>query len=703
MKTVQFIFALHDHQPVGNFDHVFADAFEKAYRPFLEVLEAYRGFRAVLHHTGPLLEWIEAHRPEYLDRLGHLVAAGQVELLGGAFYEPILTTIPEADRIGQIKLMSDWLERRFGVRPRGMWLAERVWEPTLPRTLAAAGIEYTVLDDSHFAAVGIRPEQALGYYLTEEEGYALAVFPINEAVRHRIPYALPEETIHYLREVADAHVARTVVMADDGEKFGVWPDSHWYCYQDGWMYRFVEKVVNNREWLQMKTFSEVLDTTAPLGRVYLPTASYTEMMQWALPAEGSRELDATRKALKENGLYEQARTYLRGGFWRSFFSKYDEANHLNKRVLHVGRKLDAIEPTPRNRARIDEARRHLWQAQCNCPYWHGVFGGIYLTNLRHALYGHLIAADTMADELTHGTKPRVSFLARDFDIDGGIDLLVETPAQALILKPMAGGMLVEHDVRAARTNLLDTLMRRREAYHDKLEHPDGPAPRVREGDLARHLARDWYRRGSLIDHFMGLETTPELFRGAVYPELGEFVVQPYELEWETVPGGAVVRMRREGFVNLPVGGIPVLVEKVLHLTDHDCACRLDYRVTNRWDVDIETLFGVEFNVNLLAGNAPDRFHEVEGANLGGENTLDTTGRLRNVRRFALVDGWQKLRIEWTVSQPAEHWRLPIETVSDSENGIERVYQSTVVMPVWKLKLAPAKTFEVSIGYTVRHG
>src|SRR5690606_38512572 len=114
-----------------------------------------------------------------------------VELLGGAFYEPILPVIPEEDRVGQILLMSNWLERRFGVRPRGMWLAERVWEPTLPTTMARAGIEYTVLDDSHFAAVGVRPEGALGYFLTEDQGNAVAVFPINEAVRHRIPYAQP--------------------------------------------------------------------------------------------------------------------------------------------------------------------------------------------------------------------------------------------------------------------------------------------------------------------------------------------------------------------------------------------------------------------------------------------------------------------------------------------------------------------------------
>ncbi|MDK2972657.1 MAG: 4-alpha-glucanotransferase [Candidatus Sumerlaeota bacterium] len=699
MKTVQFVFALHDHQPVGNFDGVFADAYEKAYLPFLDLLEIYKGFRAVLHHTGPLLEWIEENRPDYLKRLARLVASGQVELLGGAFYEPILPVIPEADQVGQILKMSDWLEKRFGTRPRGMWLAERVWEPTLPTAMAKAGIEYTVLDDSHFASVGVRPEQALGYFLTEDQGNAVAVFPINEAVRHRIPYAQPDETIHYLREMSDAQAARTVVMADDGEKFGVWPDSHWYCYQDGWMYRFVEKVVNNRDWIQMKTFSEVLDTTEPLGRVYLPTASYSEMMQWAMPPEASNELDEIKNDLKERGAYDRAHTYVRGGFWRSFLTKYDESNHLHKRMLHVSGKIAALEAEGQGGAKLDAARDHLWRAQCNCAYWHGVFGGIYLTNLRNALYRHLIAADTLADEVAHGTRPRVSYLAKDFDVDGAPELLVETPDQAMMFKPQQGGILVEHDIRAANVNLLDTLGRRREAYHKKLEE-SGSDARVKEKDLGKYLAVDWYRRGALIDHFMGRETTPEMFRTAAYPELGEFVTGPFELEWETVEDSAVIRMKREGFVTLAVGAIPVLLEKTIFIPASGCANRVEYRVTNKWDVELEARFGVEFNANLLAGNAPDRYHEVEGANLGGENSLDSLGIVKNTRRFALVDEWMKLRVQWELSTPAEHWRLPIETVSDSEYGIERVYQSTVVMPVWKLKLAPGRSFEAVIDYGV---
>ena len=69
MKKIQFIFGVHLHQPVGNFDWVFEDAFQKSYLPFLNVLNRYPNISLVIHVSGPLLEWLEKNHPEYLDEL----------------------------------------------------------------------------------------------------------------------------------------------------------------------------------------------------------------------------------------------------------------------------------------------------------------------------------------------------------------------------------------------------------------------------------------------------------------------------------------------------------------------------------------------------------------------------------------------------------------------------------------------------------
>ncbi len=157
MSQVRLILALHNHQPVGNFDGVFEDAYQTSYRPFLDVLADYPEIHFCLHTSGPLLEWLVDKHPEFITRLAARVEAGSVEILGGGFFEPILTMIPDRDRIGQIQAFSAHLLELFSTRVRGMWVPERVWEQQLVSAIVDAGIEYTVLDDFLFERAGCAP------------------------------------------------------------------------------------------------------------------------------------------------------------------------------------------------------------------------------------------------------------------------------------------------------------------------------------------------------------------------------------------------------------------------------------------------------------------------------------------------------------------------------------------------------------------
>ena len=178
--SIRFLFVLHDHQPVGNFDHVFEQAYQDSYLPMLDVFESYPTLKMALHTSGPLVEWLDAHHGDYLDRLARLVAAGRIEIIGGAFYEPILSMIPRRDRVGQIQSYTRWLEHRLSARVRGMWIPERVWEQNMTSDLVAAGIQYTMLDDFHFKNAGLSEDQLHGYYLTEDEGRRWPCFPSSE-------------------------------------------------------------------------------------------------------------------------------------------------------------------------------------------------------------------------------------------------------------------------------------------------------------------------------------------------------------------------------------------------------------------------------------------------------------------------------------------------------------------------------------------
>ena len=336
MSQVRLILALHNHQPVGNFDGVFEEAYRTAYLPFLDVLEGYPEIPFVLHTSGPLLEWLVERRPEYIARLRRMVEAGRVEILGGGFYEPILTMIPHRDRVGQIRGYSRYLEETLGARVRGMWIAERVWEQSLVASIAEAGIEYTVLDDSHFLRAGCAEDDVLGYYLTEDDGRLLKVFPGSERLRYNIPFREPHETYEFLRRLAERRPGATVVFADDGEKFGSWPETYEHVYKKGWLNRFCDMLLGNRDWLEATTFARAVDATLPEGKVYLPDGSYREMTEWALPPEASaayRRASRRVEAIDDGG--EVARFFRPGGFWRNFKAKYAECDEMYARMLAV--------------------------------------------------------------------------------------------------------------------------------------------------------------------------------------------------------------------------------------------------------------------------------------------------------------------------------------------------------------------------------
>src|SRR3989442_5316847 len=104
MDPVRFVFGVHFHQPVGNFDHVFEDHLRDVYLPLVERLTAQRFLPFALHMSGPLLEWLEQHAGAYLDRIGRLAADGQVELLLAGIYEPVVRSPTRAGSLRRIPL-----------------------------------------------------------------------------------------------------------------------------------------------------------------------------------------------------------------------------------------------------------------------------------------------------------------------------------------------------------------------------------------------------------------------------------------------------------------------------------------------------------------------------------------------------------------------------------------------------------------------
>jgi len=717
LKKINLAIGIHNHQPVGNFDFVFEEAYQKAYLPFLRVHEQFPEIRLAQHYTGILFEWISTYHPEFIPRLRKLVTRGQIEMMTGGYYEPILITISDDDKIGQIRLLTKYVKEKTGFDAAGTWLAERVWEPDLPKPLVEAGITYSVIDDAHFKYAGLREEQLYGYYLTEHEGALLKIFPISERLRYTIPFRPPEETIEYLRSIASEDGQRLAVFADDGEKFGVWPHTYEQCYENKWLENFFRLLLENREWINLVTFQQALETLPPQGRVYLPTASYREMMEWAMPARTIHKYEDFEKWLKDHHMPAENKVFVHGGFWRNFLAKYPESNNMHKRMLRGSQRLHRLAGRKSAKA-VQTALNHVYAGQCNCPYWHGVFGGLYLPNLRYPIYHNLIQADVAMDKLEK--KPEelkrgwVVNESVDFDSDGYPELIVESDRQNLFFAPQRGGALFEWDVKWKAINLLDTMTRREEGYHRKLReaiaHKDQPVPGgevasihdlvlMKEENLDQYLNYDWYRRSSLIDHFLHPYASLEAFYQARYGEQGDFVDQPYKATVAPKAHNLQVSLVRDGHVWIGDRFSPIRVSKQLLIQPKSDVLVVQYNIHNLDKQTAELWFGIESAFALMAGDAPDRYYysrdlQIEPAHLA------SMGVLEQISHLGLCDEWLGLKIDIELDQPTTFWRFPIETVSMSEAGFERVYQCSVVMPHWRIQLKPGKEWSTVLRFAL---
>lgn len=662
-NKINLLMAVHSHQPDGNFEWVFAEAYEKSYLPFLNLLYQHPDLKISLHYSGCLLDWIADKHPEFIRMLKEIVGRGQAEMLSGGYYEPILTLIPERDILGQIRLMNEKVKGFTGYSPIGVWLTERIWEPTLIKPLAKAGIKFAIVDDWHFSYVGQNPDDLSGYYVTEDEGEKLFIFPGSERLRYTMPFKLPHETINYMGESKDKGI-KSRIYADDGEKFGIWPGTFKWVYEEKWLENFLNALEAEKEWLQTVTFSEYIKTNGPTGRIYLTCASYKEMMQWS------------------------------GGYFKNFLVKYPESNSMQKKMLYVSGRVA--------KAKSKKAQEYLYKGQCNCAYWHGVFGGLYLNHLRSAVYSNLINAGKELDKAEHKDANWIEAETTDFDCDSYDEVLVSNSKLEIDFSPRNGGSLFELDYKPLALNLMNTLTRRKEPYHEKIlekagargegaKQSDGISSihdisKAKDAALVADLSYDWYRKVSLLDHFLKEGTTVKDFATSKFGEAGDFLNGEYKygIEKTSKPKAVILRMTRDGnYFGVSGEGYKIRVEKAVSLKANSPALEIEYKIKNLDSRGCSPWFGVEFNYSLK------------------DPHLNRIGEARDLKNININDQWYGIKVDFEFSEPASMWYFPIETVSDSVTELERTYQELSLLFHWNLDLAPGSSWGIKIHKNIK--
>ena len=686
-NTVNFVFCVHNHQPVDNFEHIFTKSYEDAYKPFIDVLDRFPEIKFVAHYSGCLLEWLQENRLELFIKIRKLIDAGRLELLGGGFYEPIFTMLSEEDLAGQIQFMNEYLNKYFSVEPNGAWIPERVWEQQLASRLADLSVNYTVLDDFHFKATGLSDSKISSYFVTEDKGKLLTLFPIKEDLRYSIPFKDPQWTIDYLKSYATPDGNNVIVYADDGEKFGIWPNTKKHVYEDGWLEKFLALLTENSECIKTITFGEAVSKLRSAGKIYLPSYSYREMGEWAMLSEGEDAFEGLQTHLKNTCRFESFKQFLPGGFWRNFKVKYVEAALMYGRMMTVGKVVNAI---GKNTQSYKSAVTELYKAQCNCAYWHGVFGGIYLPHLRNSVYTHLINAENIVEQESRNDTSTPAYKVFDIYFDGNKEIRLYNDKLNIFITPENGGHIFELDVRDLALNLTAAISRRKEPYHEKLANISQRSNTVdtihnitqaKEEGLDRVLCYDRYKREKLTDHFFQPNVSIDDVSSSLYEEQGDFVDGSYTANITKKGNIVSVLMKRNGIVRTPLPN-SLHIEKDVTIRN-GCEFSVSYMLKNSDASTIETVFGVEFVVSMIARES--YYYYGDKIQLG---SVLAKGDFEVDKNIWVCDSWHNINIGLIFSRPANVWVFPINTVSQSEEGFESIYQGSVIIPRWSVILEP---------------
>ncbi|MFX0104239.1 MAG: alpha-amylase/4-alpha-glucanotransferase domain-containing protein [Candidatus Hodarchaeota archaeon] len=708
-KSIHLPIVFHFHQPVDNFPWIFEEVFRKSYDPLIDNIFQFSDIKVTLHFSGNLLEWLLKNKAEFIEKLKIMAKRNQIEIIGGGYYEPIFAIIPYRDKMAQMNKLSELIKSEFGLEVKGAWLSERVWEPNYPSFLSDAGLNYVIVDDNHFRSTGITEEDTLYSYVTEDEGKTLRIFPINEVLRYLTPWKPTYYSIDYLKQKADKIGNRVALFISDAEKMGVWGTTHQICYVEGQGHKegdegkpfipaFFEQIRNNT-WIKSITLSEYMERFPAKNLIYLPTASYDKMEEWVLPTQIRKNFKKIRKSLKEEDEKKETYQFLRGGFWRYFLVKYPESNNMHKKMLYVRNKLIYAEENLLKVERenlvsvilkkIDDAWDEIYKAQCNDCYWHGLFGGVYLQFLRFSVYTHLINAERIIDEINTLVNPKLKSYIYinpiDFLKDSKVEYIIESDIFNIYVNPNDGGTIFELDYKPKSYNLLNTLTRWPEAYHESKKL------------ATKEVLIDRFRRSLLRIRFLNHDVTLEQLHADQYYDFGDFVDGSFRVTSSEKEGKiAIIEMEKIGSIKDPDTNEtnPVRITKDIYVKGNEIEViiriifdeipekeKILYKIIKNLNVAIDIPFFFNGDSKKFQWESQQVDFNDE-KNVGLLESFQFTGS-----HFKAFDENYDLNFEINISSKADSIKIikfPIIAYAYTDEGYKEIYQGINLTPLLKL-------------------
>ena len=493
------LIGFHMHQPVDNLSEAVEKAVNLCYRPLFETLKKYPEFKFSLHSSGWLLEQLKEKYSDVFENILYLNEKGSIEFFTGGFYEPILASIPKEDRLSQIEKLNNFLKENFNITPKGLWLTERVWEDSIIDEIKKCGIEYLMVDDYHFLCAGFDRDELDGYFYSEYNGEKIGIFPINKELRYAIPFYEVDKAIDIIKN------KKMAIIFDDAEKFGLWPGTYNWVYKEKWLEKFIQKVLKE---IKTAHYSDAFKEKTN-GICYLPNVSYYEMGEWSLRSKDAIEYKKLIEKVGKDYFEKVGIKFIKGGIWKNFFVKYPESNYLHKRMIEISKKKKS---------------ESLYKLQTNDVFWHGIFGGLYLPNLRDNAYRYLCECEKELFICDYIEK-------KDLNFDG-IDEIKVVKKDFIYVFSSKGAKLIELSDKERLFNFQNTLTRRFESYHQDIFDSNNEdiskvttihnLKRRANFNVKNYLFYDRYQKVSFIDLISDESFNIDSFRKNNFNEFAKF-------------------------------------------------------------------------------------------------------------------------------------------------------------------------------------
>jgi alpha-amylase len=160
-----------------------------------------------------------------------------------------------------------------------------------------------------------------------------------------------------------------------------------------------------------------------------------------------------------------------------------------------------------------------------------------------------------------------------------------------------------------------------------------------------------------------------------------------------------VTLVRDGSVRVGDARVPVRATKTIAVGGDRAAPTLDETVTleNRGDVSIDATLAVEWALTMLGGGGnPAAWYAVDDA----RTAHDAAGSADGIDVIRSGNTYLGLEVATRPEPAADAFWGPIETVSNSEGGFERVYQGSALVLSWPLHLPPGGSRTVHVHHAV---